>query len=142
MKNLHFSISEDNSTSKLMSQQLFFRKIYLAKTRNMVSDINIISLLEHMYISATLIAFRFKSFNCRTTTKVSIRIEYVKNADHLEIVRNSKLTLKDIPANIRTYFLWKSGLKMILNVTISLFWRWNASCRHTFSYDVFKDTDT
>ena len=104
MKNLHFSISEDNSTSKLMSQQLFFRKIYLAKTRDMVSDINIISLLEHMYISATLIAFRFKSFNCRTTIKVSIRIEYSKNADHLEIVRNSKLTLKDIPANIRTYF--------------------------------------
>ena len=71
-----------------------------------------------MSTSGTLIAFRLKNFNCRTTVKILIYIKYVKNASHLEIVRNSEKTRKNIAANIKTYSSLKSGLQSILIVTI------------------------
>ena len=53
--------------------------------------------------SATLIASRLKSFNCRTTVKILIYVKYTQNANDLGIVRNSGRTRKNIPANIKTY---------------------------------------
>ena len=58
--------------------------------------------------STTLKAFICKSFICGTTVKVLIHIKYVKNANHVGIVGNSKRTRKNIPENIKTYSSWKS----------------------------------
>ena len=35
---------------------------------------------------AALIAFRFKSFNCRVRTKILIHIKYVKNTNQFGII--------------------------------------------------------
>ena len=91
-----------------------------------------------MSTSAALIAFRRKSFNCRSMIKMLIHIKYVKNANHLGIIWNNKRTLKNIPANIKTYLSWKSGLQLVLNVTVSLFPTWKASCRRICFNDFFK----
>ena len=74
-----------------------------------------------MSTSTTLIAFRFKTFNCRTTVKILIHIKYVKNANHLGIVRNSKRAHINIPVNIKTYLSRKFGLQLILNETVHCF---------------------
>ena len=52
-----------------------------------------ISLLRHMPTSATLIALRRKSFNCRTTVKILIHIKYVKNANRLGILNATILLI-------------------------------------------------
>ena len=49
-----------------------------------------------MSTSATVTAVRFKNFNRRTTVKVLIHIKYVKNANHLGIIRNDKRTRKNV----------------------------------------------
>ena len=46
-----------------------------------------------MSISATLIALRRKSFNCRTTVKILIHIKYVKNANRLGILNATILLI-------------------------------------------------
>ena len=53
-----------------------------------------------MSTSATLTAFRLKSFNYRTAVEISIHTKFVKNADHLGIVRNREMKPKNLPANI------------------------------------------
>ena len=70
--------------------------------------------LRHIFTSATLIAGRLKSFNCRPTVRILIHIKYVKNANHLGIVRKKERTHKNIPANINRYSSWKFGLQLLL----------------------------
>ena len=134
MKNLDFAICENKSTSNLMSLNLVFAKIYLVKTRDVVSVSKTISLLRHTLTSATLALFS-------ETVKILIHIKYVKNPNHLWIVRNSERTRKNIPANIKIYSSWKSSLQLILNETILMFSRWKASCRRISFYNFFKDTN-
>ena len=52
------------------------------------------SLLRRTSTSAALIAFRLKRFNRRTTVKLLVPIKYVKGANHLGSVQNSKRTRK------------------------------------------------
>ena len=56
-----------------------------------------------MFTSATLIAFKLKSFDSRRTVKILIYIKYMKYANHLGNVRNSESTRKNMSANIKTY---------------------------------------
>ena len=135
-------ICKNKSTSKLMSRKLVLTKIYLVKTREMVSDMQTISLLRQLCTYTTLIAFRPKSFNCRTMTKILIHLKYVKNENNFGIVRNSETTRKKIPANIKMDSYWKLGLQSTLNITFSLFSRWKVFCGCIFFYDVFKDINT
>ena len=129
-------ICENTSTSK--SSQNFI----LLGPRIWYQISNTISLLlRHVSTSATLIAFRFKGFNYRTMVKVLIHIKYAKNVNHLGIVQNNERTRKNIPTNIKRHWSWKSGVQLILNVTVSLFARWKASCKRIFFW-LFKDTNT
>ena len=86
--------------------------------------------------------YSLQTFNCKTTVKILIHIKKVKNANNFGIVRNSKRTRKNTPANIKKYSSWKSGLQLILKLTKSLFSRLRGSCRRIFFYDFFKDTNT
>ena len=65
-------------------------------------------------------------------------IRYVKNANHMGIVWNSERIRKNIPANVKTDSSWKSGLQLILNVTVSLLLRLKLSCRRIFFYEFLK----
>ena len=95
-----------------------------------------IFLLRHIHFSNTysLQTWKFQLHNnCR-----NFNTKYVKNANHLGIVRNSKWARMKIPANIRTYLSWKSALRLlqlILNITISLF---SLFCRRIVFYDFLK----
>ena len=124
-----------------MSWKLVFAKIISLSSRIWYTISKTISLLRHMSTSATLITFRFKSFNCRTMRKILIHIKYVKNANYLGIVRNSKSTRNNIPVHIK-YSSWKSYLQLILNIKMQFFLSWKASCRRVTFYDFFKDTNT
>ena len=55
-----------------------------------------------MSSSVIFIAFRLKSFNCRTNGKTFIYIKYVRNSNHLGIIGKSERIRKNIPENIKT----------------------------------------
>ena len=58
-----------------------------------------------MSTPVTLMAFRLKSFNCRTTVKILLHIKYVKHGNHLEIVRIAKGLAKKSEQTSRRIYL-------------------------------------
>ena len=84
-----------------MSRKLVLTKIYLVKTREMVSDMQTISLLRQLCTYTTLIAFKPKSFNCRTMTKILIHLKYVKNENNFGLFETVKPLAKKSQQTLR-----------------------------------------